>query len=118
MQITALVVDKNILKGRKGNDLFKVTLVIIACAELPVLVGKSIEKFVESDFYNMVDVDATASIDFEVDVNKAYKPEYADLHLEVNVIGFVEPEPEVKDAPAEPVKPVDKNKDSGGKEGK
>lgn len=91
MKVTALVIGKESFNS-KGKDFFKVILVIIACSELKVLVGKTVEKLVESDIYNMLDVAPTTAIDFNIDLKQAYRPEYANLHLEVDLLGFAEPE--------------------------
>lgn len=104
MKITALVLGKEFIQRDRKDDLFKVTIIPIVCDVLPVLVGKEIVRFVDSAFYNSLVVDPTTAVDFDVDVRKAYKPEYATLHLDVEVLGFSAPEE---------VKPADENNKKG-----
>lgn len=126
MKVTALVVGKESFVS-KGRNYYKLVLVVIDCPTLEVLVGKTIEKLVELDIYNMVVKDAFSAVDFEIDLKQAYKPEYASLHLDVDILGLAEEEAEPvpeetgtkPEHPAEPVKPADKHKsDTGGKEEK
>lgn len=87
MKIGVYVVNKETGHNDKtGKNWFKVVMVCVVAPELPVLIGKPLDKFVTEEAFNQFKVEPTKLVELEVDVRQAYKPEYADLHLSVNLI--------------------------------
>lgn len=129
MRVGVVVIAKEsfqIRKGAKmGQNAYTASFSILE-TDVPGLKGKLVKKYVEKDFYDSLEVTSRQIIDLEIDVKEAYNKEYADLHLDVEILGFAEdlqPVPEETgtkpEHPAEPAKPADKHKtDTGGKEEK
>lgn len=128
MRVGVVVIAKEsfqIRKGAKmGQDAYTASFSILE-TDVPGLKGKLVKKYVEKDFYYSLEVTSRQIIDLEIDIKEAYNKEYADLHLDVEILGFAEdlqPVPdelEVKpESPAEPVNSVVKDKKNNGKEEK
>lgn len=87
MKVGVLVIGKETgHNDRKNSDWYRVKIVVTVSPESPVLVGQVIDKFVDKSFYDDVEVDPTSLIELDVGLRNAYNPQYADLHLTVDLI--------------------------------
>lgn len=87
MKVGVLIIGKETgHNDRKGTDWYRVKFVVTISPESPVLIGQVIDKFVEREFYDSVVVDATSMVELDVALRSAYNPQYADLHLSVDIV--------------------------------
>ena len=85
MKMSVLILNKEVILTKQNKELYKVTMTPIICEEFPVIVGKTLEKLVDVDFYASCQVNPLQPIELNVVIKPAFKPEYADLHLEVRM---------------------------------
>lgn len=87
MKVGVLIIGKETgHNDRKGTDWYRVKFVVTISSESPVLIGQVIDKFVDQGFYDSVVVDPTSIVEFDVVLRSAYNPQYADLHLTVDIV--------------------------------
>lgn len=91
MTIGVLVLGKDSgYSQKKGTDWYSLKYVITVAPESPILVGQVLNKFVEKELFDSTEVDPGKTIELDVTLRNAYNPQYADIHLNVDIVEDVQ----------------------------